>query len=59
VLPEVARDVDAALLLPVPACARALLAVALRIVPDLVPPGVPVALEQVVARAEDAQRAAR
>jgi len=59
VLPEVARDVDAALLLPVPACARALLAVALRIVPDLVPPGVPGALDRVLARAEDAVRAGR
>jgi lincosamide nucleotidyltransferase B/F len=59
VVPDVARDIDAALLLPVPDCARALLAVGRRVAPDLVPPGVPGALEQVLARAEDATRHAR
>jgi len=56
VLPEVARDIDAALRLPVPACARALLAVARQVAPDLVPPGAAEAVERVLARAEGAAR---
>ncbi|HZJ53528.1 MAG TPA: hypothetical protein VFD38_05265 [Myxococcaceae bacterium] len=54
VFPRVAGEIDAALLQPVPACARALLAVAGRLVPDLIPAGVPGALEQLFTRAEQA-----
>jgi hypothetical protein len=50
-VPEIAREIDAALLLPVPDAARALLAVGQRVFPDLIPPGVPGALEQVLAEA--------
>ncbi len=56
VFPDAARSIDAALLQPVPACARALLAVARRVAPDLVPVGVPEALEEAFARAEQAAR---
>ena len=56
--PDVARSIDAALLQPVPACALALLTVARRVAPDLVPAGVPEALEQAFARAEHAARPA-
>jgi hypothetical protein len=59
VAPERAREIDAALVLPLPACARALLAVGRQVAPDLVPPEVPAALEQVLARAEEAARRAR
>jgi len=59
VAPELAREIDAALMLPLPACARALLAVGRQVAPDLVPPEVPAALEQVLARAEEAVRRAR
>jgi len=48
--PEIAREIDAALLRPVPDAARALLAVGQRVCPDLIPPGVPAALEQVLAQ---------
>jgi hypothetical protein len=40
----------------VPGCARALFAVAQRAIPDLIPPGVSSALDQVLTRAEDAAR---
>jgi hypothetical protein len=56
VFPQVAREIDAALLQPVPACARALLAVAGRLVPDLIPAGVPGALDRILTRAEQAAR---
>jgi len=49
-VPEIAREIDAALLRPVPDAARALLAVGERVFPDLIPPGVPTALERVLAR---------
>lgn len=58
VFPDVARSIDAALLQPVPACAFALLTLAGRVAPDLVPAGVPEALEQAFARAERAARPA-
>jgi hypothetical protein len=59
VAPELAREIDAALVLPLPACTRALLAVGQRVAPDLVPPGAPAALEQVLVRAEETARRAR
>jgi hypothetical protein len=49
--PEAAREIDAALLLPVPEAARALLAVGQRVFPDLIPREFPGALEQVLAQA--------
>ncbi|HVP60374.1 MAG TPA: hypothetical protein VMT11_07435 [Myxococcaceae bacterium] len=52
VLPELGRAIDEALLQPLPACVRALLAVGQRVIPDLIPPGVPAALDQVLARVE-------
>ena len=52
--PDLARRIDAALLLPVPQAARALLAVGQEVFPELIPPGVPGALEQVFRRAEAA-----
>lgn len=55
-LPEVAGDIGSALGLPVPACARTLLAVARQVAPDLVPTDAAAAVEQVLARAEDAAR---
>ena len=58
-MPDLARAIDAALLQPVPACARALLAVGQSMVPDLIPPGAPQAVERVLARAEDAARTVR
>ena len=58
-LPEVGREIDQALLRPVPDAARSLLAIGQRVFPDLIPPGVPGALEQVLARAEEADRTAR
>lgn len=51
VLPDLGRDIDQALLRPVPESARALLAIGQAVFPDLIPPGVPAALEQVLARA--------
>lgn len=56
VVPELAREIDAALVRPLPACARALLAVGQRVAPDLIPSEVPAALEQVLLRAEEAAR---
>lgn len=52
VFPQVAREIDAALVRPVPAAARALLAVGQRVFPDLIPSGFPAAVEQVLARVE-------
>ena len=49
--PEAAREIDAALLLPVPEAARALLAVGQRVFPDLIPREFLGALEQVLAQA--------
>ena len=56
VLPELGRTLDTALMQPVPGCARALLAVGQGVFPDLIPPGVPAVLDQMLARAEDAAR---
>jgi len=59
VLPDLARDIDQALLQPVPDAARALLAVGQRLFPELIPAEFPRALEQVLARVELAGRASR
>ncbi len=59
VLPALARAIDAALIQPVQGCARALLAVARQVIPDLIPPDVPAVLDQVLARAEAAERLRR
>jgi hypothetical protein len=59
VAPELAGEIDAALVRQLPACARALLAVGQRVAPDLFPPEVPAALEQVFLRAEEAAGRAR
>ena len=56
VLPGVAKEIESALLEPIPACARALLAVGQRVAPDLVPPLAAGALDQVLVRAEAAAR---
>ncbi|MGZ6132921.1 MAG: hypothetical protein ACXWK9_00600 [Myxococcaceae bacterium] len=58
-LPEIGRAIGEALERPVPEAARALLAIAQGVFPDLIPPGVPRALEQVVLRAETAARTLR
>jgi hypothetical protein len=49
-VPEVAREIDSALLQPVPDAVRTLLAIGLRVCPDLIPPGAPAALEKVLAQ---------
>ena len=58
VLPGIGGALDAALQLPVPEAARALLAVALQELPDLIPPGARAAVEQVLARADGTGRSA-
>ncbi|MGZ6164444.1 MAG: hypothetical protein ACXWLS_14025, partial [Myxococcaceae bacterium] len=58
-LPEIGRAIGEALERPVPEAARALLAIGQGVFPDLIPPGVPRALEQVVLRAETAARTLR
>lgn len=55
--PELGRELDAALRQPVVAAARALLAVAARELPDLVPPRARAAVEAALDRADSAARA--
>lgn len=59
VLPELGRSLDEALQLPVPEAARALLAIAVQAVPELLPLEARSALEQVLRRAEAAARERR
>ncbi len=59
VLPELGREIDQALLLPVPDAARALLAVGQSAFPELIPTEFPRVLEQVLARVERLARASQ